>query len=273
MSQAMQRQGVKSNAKTVAQFLIQSGRFNYNTMRYQLSETEAKDVPFTVIIDECSMLTEEMFGALLQALRKAQRIIFVGDPNQLPPIGAGRPFVDLVRYLKKDIPQFPRVGKSYGELTVTAGRRMKTAKSAHRHGSCRVVCGHLRPNLTVNICAACRAIIVARTFIQNVVYHRRTGSSLFSKPYRRSGMKDWMISTVSISVMGGTVGASNNFNLGCADKSESWQVLAPVRGLVSRRCQYNPYHPKIKSPELHRTGQSTGFWQRKIPRLWSRGIV
>jgi hypothetical protein len=97
MSQAMQRQGVKSNAKTVAQFLIQNGRFDYNTMRYRLSETEAKDVPFTVIIDECSMLTEEMFGALMQALRKAQRIIFVGDPNQLPPIGAGRPFVDLVR--------------------------------------------------------------------------------------------------------------------------------------------------------------------------------
>ena len=39
-------------------------------------------------------------------------IQFVGDPKHLPPIGAGRPFVDLVRYLKKDIPAFPRVGKS-----------------------------------------------------------------------------------------------------------------------------------------------------------------
>lgn len=119
MSQAMQNQGVNFNAKTVAQFLIQNGRFDYNVMRYKLSDVEAKDVPLTVIIDECSMLTEEMFGALMQALRKAQRIIFVGDPNQLPPIGAGRPFVDLVRYLKKDIQDFPRVGKSYGELTVT----------------------------------------------------------------------------------------------------------------------------------------------------------
>lgn len=119
MSQAMQLQGVRFNARTVAQFLIQNGRFDFRTMRYQLSATESKDVPNTVIIDECSMLTEEMFGALMQALKKAQRIIFVGDPKQLPPIGAGRPFVDLVNYLQKDIPTFPRVGKSYGGLTIT----------------------------------------------------------------------------------------------------------------------------------------------------------
>lgn len=130
MSQAMQKQGVNFNAMTVAQFLIQNGRFDYTTMRYRLSDVEANDVPLTVIIDECSMLTEEMFGALMQALRKAQRVIFVGDPNQLPPIGAGRPFVDLVRHMKKDIRDFPRVGKSYGELTVT--RRQQNGNGEER---------------------------------------------------------------------------------------------------------------------------------------------
>lgn len=120
MSQAMRQQGVDSKAKTVAQFLSESGRFNGYTMEYQLSKEEAKNVPFTVIIDESSMLTEEMFGALLEALRKkAQRIIFVGDPNQLPPIGAGRPFVDLVCRLNQGINEFPKVGKGFGELTVT----------------------------------------------------------------------------------------------------------------------------------------------------------
>lgn len=120
MSQAMMDQGVQSTAKTVAQFLSESKRFNGYTMEYRLSNEEAANVPYTVIIDESSMLTEEMFGALFQALRKkAQRIIFVGDPNQLPPIGAGRPFVDLVRKLNKDISAFPRVGKGFGELTVT----------------------------------------------------------------------------------------------------------------------------------------------------------
>ena len=27
-------------------------------------------------------------------------MVFVGDPNQLPPIGFGRPFADLCRYLQ-----------------------------------------------------------------------------------------------------------------------------------------------------------------------------
>ena len=119
MSQAMKEQGVRFTAKTVAQFLVSNGRFNPITMQYKLSDKVAPDVPNTVIIDECSMLTEEMFGALIQSLKKAHRIIFVGDPNQLPPIGAGRPFIDLVRFLKKDITDFPRVGKCFGELTVT----------------------------------------------------------------------------------------------------------------------------------------------------------
>lgn len=120
MSQAMRQQGVDSTAKTVAQFLSESKRFDGYTMEYRLSNEEAKGVPYTVIIDESSMLTEEMFGALLQALRKnARRIIFVGDPNQLPPIGAGRPFVDLVRHLNDGVKEFPKVGKGFGQLTVT----------------------------------------------------------------------------------------------------------------------------------------------------------
>lgn len=120
MSQAMRLQGIDSTAKTVAQFLSESKRFNGYTMEYCLSNEDAQNVPFTVIIDESSMLTEEMFAALLQALRRnAKRIIFVGDPNQLPPIGAGRPFVDLVRYLNDGIKEFPKVGKGFGQLTVT----------------------------------------------------------------------------------------------------------------------------------------------------------
>ncbi|MBV5325013.1 MAG: AAA family ATPase, partial [Rhodospirillaceae bacterium] len=55
----------------------------------------------TVVIDECSMLTLDDLYAVLLALDLAhvKRIILVGDPNQLPPIGVGRPFADLVAHL------------------------------------------------------------------------------------------------------------------------------------------------------------------------------
>lgn len=130
MSQAMKEQGVKAEAKTVAQFLNESGRFNGYTMQYCLSDREAPGVPYTVFIDESSMLTEGMFAALIQALKKAQRIVFVGDPNQLPPIGAGRPFVDLVKMLTPATDSFPIVAPGYGKLTVT--RRQTTADGSLR---------------------------------------------------------------------------------------------------------------------------------------------
>jgi len=131
MSQAMRQRDIKAEALTVAQFLLRNGRYDTYTGRYRLSYTSADDVPQTVIIDECSMLTEEMFGALMQALKPAIRIIMVGDPKQLPPIGAGRPFVDLVNYLKNDgLPDFPRVCKSYGELTIT--RRQQNENGTDR---------------------------------------------------------------------------------------------------------------------------------------------
>ncbi len=121
MSKTMSEQDVSHSAMTVAQFLIKNDRFDWYTMQYRMSNKAAKNVPATVIIDECSMMTEEMFGAVLSALTNAHRIIFVGDPNQLPPIGAGRPFVDLVRFLKHDLPEYPnpQVCKGFGELTIT----------------------------------------------------------------------------------------------------------------------------------------------------------
>lgn len=119
LSQAISNQGVRSTAKTVAQFLVENGRFDGNTMRYCLSNKSALNVPKTVIIDESSMLTEEMFAALLDALVSADRIIFAGDSSQLPPIGSGHPFVDLINRQSPDKWGFPRVSRGIGELTIT----------------------------------------------------------------------------------------------------------------------------------------------------------
>lgn len=91
---------VKQPGKTLAQFLLPAGRYDVETGRYSLSDSAPSSTAQTVIIDEASMLTEEMMAAALQAI-SAQRIILVGDPRQLPPIGAGRPFVDILRFMKE----------------------------------------------------------------------------------------------------------------------------------------------------------------------------
>ena len=99
-------------------------------MRYRTCKAVKTTIPKTVIIDESSMLTEEMFGALMSALTGAERIIFVGDPNQLPPIGAGRPFVDLVELLRMELHPgvFPKVCNCYGELTVNRRQQSDTER-------------------------------------------------------------------------------------------------------------------------------------------------
>lgn len=50
----------------------------------------------TVIVDEASMLDDQLLAGLCTVVRPHARLILVGDPNQLPPVGAGYPFRDLV---------------------------------------------------------------------------------------------------------------------------------------------------------------------------------
>ena len=50
-----------------------------------------------VIVDETSMVDILLMEALLRALKKGCRLILVGDPDQLPSVGAGNLFSDLIR--------------------------------------------------------------------------------------------------------------------------------------------------------------------------------
>lgn len=92
----------QTEAYTIAQFLYQNDRFDGVRQRPLFDSDKTHRKQKTVIIDECSMLTMDDLYAVLKALDLAhvQRIILVGDPNQLPPIGVGRPFADFVGYLE-----------------------------------------------------------------------------------------------------------------------------------------------------------------------------
>ncbi|MFI5027387.1 MAG: ATP-dependent RecD-like DNA helicase [Solirubrobacterales bacterium] len=49
-----------------------------------------------VIVDESSMLNLRLAQVLLDGLAETTHVVFVGDADQLPPIGAGKPFEDLI---------------------------------------------------------------------------------------------------------------------------------------------------------------------------------
>ena len=50
-----------------------------------------------VIVDEMSMVDVLLLGSLLRAVPQGKRLILVGDPDQLPPVGPGSPFSDMLR--------------------------------------------------------------------------------------------------------------------------------------------------------------------------------
>jgi exodeoxyribonuclease V alpha subunit len=49
-----------------------------------------------VIVDESSMLNLRLAEVLLNGLAESTHVVLVGDADQLPPIGAGKPFEDLI---------------------------------------------------------------------------------------------------------------------------------------------------------------------------------
>ena len=93
-----------SSVQTVAQYLLSRGAYDTATQQPLILDEGTYDGHRTVVIDESSMLTEETLLAVLNTFSpNVNRLILVGDTAQLPPIGAGRPFTDLVAHLAGDI--------------------------------------------------------------------------------------------------------------------------------------------------------------------------
>ncbi len=50
-----------------------------------------------IVVDEMSMVDIQLLFHLLKAIPRGKRLILVGDPDQLPPVGPGFPFSDMLR--------------------------------------------------------------------------------------------------------------------------------------------------------------------------------
>ena len=75
------------------------------------------------VIDEASMISYPVMDMLLKAIPDGSQVIFVGDPNQLPPVESGRPFIDLVASEAVDVYHLEgshRQGSDAGDIIVAA---------------------------------------------------------------------------------------------------------------------------------------------------------
>jgi len=100
------RECTGKDARTIHSFLAKRGWLNDNlTFRRQGGKQEEGIT--TYIIDESSMLDLPLLATFFRAVNwnAVQRLIFVGDPNQLPPIGTGKAFADLIDWLRQEMPE------------------------------------------------------------------------------------------------------------------------------------------------------------------------
>ena len=55
----------------------------------------------TVVLDEASMVASDLMGEIIK--RNPKRLILVGDEAQLPPVGSGQPFHDIIRLFPEKV--------------------------------------------------------------------------------------------------------------------------------------------------------------------------
>ncbi|PPE05635.1 SF1B family DNA helicase RecD2 [Mesoplasma corruscae] len=79
-----------SNATTIHKLLQAK-----DTNEFQINENNPLKEQL-IIIDECSMVDSWLFSNLLKACDNVEKIVFVGDANQLPSVGYGNVFKDMI---------------------------------------------------------------------------------------------------------------------------------------------------------------------------------
>ncbi|TDR36058.1 UvrD-like helicase family protein [Tahibacter aquaticus] len=278
--------GLKLKGYTIAQFLTPH-RYDGLTGRYCLSAQAAEPGARTVIIDEASMLTEEMLAALIQALKGVHRIILIGDPRQLPPIGAGRPFVDIAKRLAPAgvADRFPRVGAGYAELTIRrrqAGEEREDLQLAEWFSGSPIPPGEdevfdqvvrIGESQHVRFVQWDTSDEVRAKIIDVLVEELKLldGARALSGPDDIAGFD---------ATLGGQPWNDMRFfnprrgnDMGAAEIAESWQILSPVRSGAHGVPDLNRLiHKQFRHRQIEASGGDG--WKRKFPRpMGSEAIV
>jgi ATP-dependent exoDNAse (exonuclease V) alpha subunit len=94
--------GLAVDPLTIHSYLVRNKWMDSATFRLRRDGTPVVDGTTTVVIDESSLLDVPMLATICRALdwTKVERLILCGDEQQLPPIGVGAPFKNVVDKLR-----------------------------------------------------------------------------------------------------------------------------------------------------------------------------
>jgi exodeoxyribonuclease V alpha subunit len=83
---------IGEEAKTIHRLL----KWDPSISNFKMNERSPLDCDF-IILDECSMIDIKLAASFLRAVGSNTQVLFVGDKNQLPSVGAGNFLADLIK--------------------------------------------------------------------------------------------------------------------------------------------------------------------------------
>ena len=250
-------------ARTVAQFLSKSKRFDWKTLKYKmLGKTDEKSYG-TVIIDEASMLTLDMMAALFECIRKSKRIILVGDTRQLPPIGAGRPFVDIVNYFRS----YKEINKEEFLCELKVLNRQKNSNSKDRLDTLLskwFAGGDIHPSQDDIFDK-----IQGNNKNDNIRFIKWNDEDDYYAKLEEVLIEELELESIQdINGFNRSLGAVDSknttyFNLGAAKSIENWQILSPIKNPIFGCNTINHWiHKQFRSS----TVENSSKIYRKLPK-------
>ncbi|AVN60333.1 exodeoxyribonuclease V subunit alpha [Mesoplasma entomophilum] len=85
------RETYKKSYATTIHKLLEAKELN----KFQITQNNPLNQKL-VILDECSMIDNKLFASFIQSCDRVRKVVLVGDANQLPSVGYGNTFADLL---------------------------------------------------------------------------------------------------------------------------------------------------------------------------------
>ncbi len=225
------------------------------------------------------MLTEEMLAALIQALKGVRRLILIGDPRQLPPIGAGRPFVDIVKHLAPEgvTEKVLRVCPGYAELIVChrqAGEDREDIQFAEWFSGSPIAAGE--DDVFDKVMGADQRQHIRFERWDTAADMRSRLIDVLVNELKRADGTPALTGADDVAGFEATLGGvawndmrffnpRNGDMVGAAETAESWQILSPVRSAAHGVPDLNRLiHKQFRQGRID-AARKEG-WQRKYPK-------
>ena len=99
--------------------LLEIGYLKEDSSRQMFNRNEENPLEADVIIiDEMSMVDVNLMYALLQAIQEGQRLILIGDADQLPSVGAGNVLKDMIKSERLQVVRLTQIFRQAQESAI-----------------------------------------------------------------------------------------------------------------------------------------------------------